>query len=57
MKKIEVRIFRDGNQWCATYPHFENLHESEAGFGDSPGEAVNDLLEDIALIQMAKEVQ
>lgn len=29
-----LRLFRDGNQWCATYKDFVNLQESEAGFGE-----------------------
>lgn len=33
-----VRLFRDGNQWCALYG--ENLQEGIVGFGDSPHQAV-----------------
>ena len=34
------RIFRDGDQWCAVTRDFINLQESEAGFGDTPEQAL-----------------
>jgi len=37
------RIYKDGNQWCAVGKDFINLQESEAGFGDTPLDAVNAL--------------
>lgn len=37
-------IFIDGNQWCALYG--ENLQEGVAGFGDSPGEAMQNFDEE-----------
>lgn len=36
-------IFRDGNAWCAVGPHFTDLMQSSAGFGDTPQAAVADL--------------
>lgn len=36
-------LVRDGNQWRATMPGFINLQESNAGFGDTPNEAIADL--------------
>lgn len=33
-KHLGFRIFRDGNQWCATRSDFVNLQESPAGFGE-----------------------
>jgi hypothetical protein len=33
-------IFRDGAAWCAVGPHFIDLMKSDAGFGDTPEEAV-----------------
>jgi hypothetical protein len=36
-------IFRDGNAWCAVGPHFIDLMKSNAGFGDTPQDAVNEL--------------
>lgn len=36
----DVRVFLDGNAWCATGAGFQNLQESPAGFGDSPAAAV-----------------
>jgi hypothetical protein len=40
----EYRIYMDGNAWCATATGFINLQESNAGFGDSPLEALADLI-------------
>jgi hypothetical protein len=40
-QKPHVRL--DGNQWCATMPGLINLQESNAGFGDTPAEAIADL--------------
>ena len=37
------KLYRDGNQWCATRVDFENLQESPAGFGDTCLEALIDL--------------
>lgn len=36
-------IFRDGNMWCAVGPHFQNLQQSNAGFGATPELAVANL--------------
>jgi hypothetical protein len=30
---VGCRLYRDGDQWCATRNDFENLQESPAGFG------------------------
>lgn len=38
-----LRLFRDGDQWCATYKDFVNLQESEAGFGERAIDALIDL--------------
>lgn len=35
----DIRVVRDGNQWCAFMPDFVNLQESAAGFGNSQSEA------------------
>lgn len=37
-------VFRDGSAWCATNPDFINLQESPAGFGDTPDNAIADLI-------------
>ena len=39
-----VSVKKDGGSWCATKEGFVNLQESEAGFGDTPNDAVDDLL-------------
>lgn len=36
-------LFKDGNQWCATYADFTNLQESPAGFGGTWEEAATGL--------------
>ena len=38
-----INVFKEGNSWCATYEDFINLQESNAGFGNSPQEAVDNL--------------
>ena len=40
----DVRFIKDGSHWCAFYPGFENLQESEAGFGLTQEAAFADLL-------------
>ena len=32
----EIRIFLDGDKWCAVRGDFINLQESIAGFGETP---------------------
>lgn len=34
-----VKVFADGDKWCAVYSDFVNVQESPCGFGDSPEEA------------------
>jgi hypothetical protein len=36
-------VFRDGAAWCAVGPHFIDLMQSKAGFGDTPEIAVDAL--------------
>lgn len=38
-QELEIRVFMDGDKWCAVHHDFVNLQESPAGFGDSPDEA------------------
>ena len=38
-----IRFIRDGNMWCAFMPGFENLQESNAGFGKTQAAAELDL--------------
>lgn len=40
----EYRVFMDGAAWCATGAGFENLQESDAGFGASPLAALGELI-------------
>ena len=41
---MSVATYPDGNLWCAVYDQFQNLQESKAGFGDTPDEAIQDLI-------------
>jgi len=41
----QIIIERDGAAWCAHYDWFQNLAESLCGHGDTPIEALTDLLE------------
>jgi len=43
-----VRIFMDGDQWCATLEDFINLQESPAGFGDDALHAFAELAKNSA---------
>lgn len=38
-----IRVFMDGNEWCAVGECFENLQESHAGFGKTPQAAIDEL--------------
>lgn len=38
--RAKLKLFRDGDQWCATFYDFTNLQESQAGFGDTALEAL-----------------
>ena len=43
---VEVKkyhLFKDGDMWCATFPDFINLQESDAGFGETPTIAIAEL--------------
>ena len=39
-----IRTFKDGTSWCAVKPDFINLHDSDVGFGDTPEQAIEELL-------------
>lgn len=36
-------VFMDGNMWCAVGPHFIDLMQSTAAFGETPEKAVDEL--------------
>lgn len=36
-------VFRDGSAWCAVGPHFVDLMQSDAGFGNTPNDAIIEL--------------
>lgn len=40
----DFSVWQDGDQWCATAKGFRNLQEDDAGFGDTPVLALDDLL-------------
>ena len=39
-----IRVFKDGNVWCATAFDFVNIQDSPAWFNNTYGGAINDLL-------------
>lgn len=39
----QIRFIKDGDMWCAFMPGFENLQESDAGFGKTQGDAKREL--------------
>lgn len=39
----EARLYLDGNKWCAVGYGFTDLATCNAGFGDTQGEAIEDL--------------
>jgi hypothetical protein len=43
----EFRVFKDGDKYCAVQRDFEDLVQSPAGFGATPGEAIQALLREI----------
>ena len=50
---LEITVKKDGAAWCANRINFINLQESDAGFGESPLEAVGALL----IIENEKEIE
>lgn len=44
----DLKLFKDGDQWCATLGDFENLEESSAGFGPSALDACVALAKDLS---------
>jgi len=40
----DINVYLDGKAWCATRDGFINLMKFPAGFGNTPQEAVNELL-------------
>jgi hypothetical protein len=44
---LNARLSKDGDQWCVTRGDFVDLQVSPAGFGDTPMDALADLLKDV----------
>ena len=47
----KIRVFMDGDQFCAVKPDFINLQESPAGFGNTREEAIKELQNDQAKLR------
>lgn len=47
MDTMTIKLSLDGDQWCALYG--ESLVEGQAGFGNTPIEAIQELLEEIQI--------
>lgn len=43
--KAKMRVYMNGDQWCAVMPDFVDLQASPAGFGGTPDEARQNLFE------------
>lgn len=39
-----IRVYPDGDKWCATRPGFTNQQECPVGFGDTEQDAIADLI-------------
>lgn len=48
--RVNVRLFRDGDQWCATREDFVDLGGSPAGFGTQAYEALADLARSLGYV-------
>ena len=44
-----MRLYKDGDKWCATEDDFVDLQISNAGFGDTEVMAVRDLQDQISM--------
>jgi len=44
---LQGRLYKDGDQWCATQGSFVDLQESSAGFGDTCLEALAGLCKEL----------
>ena len=39
-ERAKLKLFKDGDQWCAAFADFVNIQESQVGFGDTALEAL-----------------
>lgn len=53
MSEKHYKVLRDGDSWCAVRDGFINLQESDAGFGETPQEAITQLTK----VETTKEAQ
>jgi hypothetical protein len=44
---LGIRLYRDGDSWCATRGDFVNLQESDAGYGNTCLEAMAELCKEL----------
>ena len=42
-ERAKLKLFKDGNQWCAGFEDFVDVQESQVGFGDTALEALAEL--------------
>lgn len=52
-----MRVYMDGNMWCATYDDFEDLQVSPAGFGETPELAIEALKKETAMTTEVKTLE
>ena len=46
LKEKGIKIYKDGNKWCAVFEDFIDLQESIAGFGETPALALSALMKE-----------
>lgn len=46
-KLRKIKLFKDGNQWCATKSNFKDLQSSPSGFGDTCLDAIGELCKNL----------
>ena len=54
-----MRVYMDGDAWCATFVDFENLQESPAGLGDDALHALAALIREVGspVLELIRQVQ
>lgn len=51
-----IKFYKEGDQVCCTFHDFVDLQQSPAGFGGTPEEAFNSLMDDPACSNRFKQI-
>lgn len=49
-----MKVYLDGDKWCAVHDNFVDLAVSPAGFGDTPQQAIADLIGEFDLVLLVE---